>query len=327
VSRRELDAAGITDQPLRASFERCRELNAAHGRTYYLATLLLPPSKRPYVHALYGYARHADEFVDALDSPDPDSLLTWSEALRTALRSGSSTDPVAAATVHTVRRWDIPLDYFDAFLHSMQMDITVTDYPTYADLQAYMYGSAAVIGLQMLPILEPLTDEAHEPARRLGEAFQLTNFIRDVGEDLLRGRVYLPAEDMAAAGVSRADLERGVVTPAVRELLRFEIDRTRRLYAEAEPGIAMLHPTSRDCMRTAFELYGGILDAVEDADYRVLDQRVSVGIPRRLGVALPRLMAAWVARGRSRRTAGSHARPARAGHRGGPTTPTRASIG
>jgi phytoene synthase len=179
----------------------------------------------------------------------------------------------------------------------------------------------------MLPILEPLTDEAYEPARRLGEAFQLTNFIRDVGEDLLRGRVYLPLEDMTAAGVSRADLERGVVTQAIRELLRFEIDRTRRLYAEAEPGIAMLHPTSRDCVRTAFDLYGGILDEVEAADYRVLDQRVSVGVPRRLRVALPRLMAAWAARARSRRTAGSALPQAPAGRRGGPTTPTRASIG
>jgi phytoene synthase len=327
VSRRELDAAGITDPALRASYERCRELNAAHGRTYYLATLLLPPSKRPYVHALYGYARHADEYVDSLEHPDPARLLTWSAALQAALRSGTSTDPVAAATVDTVRRWDIPLEHFDAFLHSMQMDITVTDYATYADLQEYMYGSAAVIGLQMLPILEPLTDEAHEPARRLGEAFQLTNFIRDVGEDLLRGRIYLPAEDMAAVGVSRADLERGVVTPAVRELMRLEIDRARRLYADAEPGIAMLHPTSRDCVRTAFELYGGILTAVEAADYAVLDRRVSVGIPRRLGVALPRLMAARIARLRSRREARYAPPPAHAAPPGGPTTPTRASIG
>ena len=327
MSRRELDAAGITDPALRASYERCRQLNAAHGRTYYLATLLLPPSKRPYVHALYGYARHADEFVDSLERPDPAQLLTWSDVLRTALRTGTSTDPVAAATVHTVQRWDIPVAHFDAFLHSMQMDITVSEYPTYADLQSYMYGSASVIGLQMLPILEPLSEEPYEPARRLGEAFQLTNFIRDVGEDLLRGRVYLPVEDMTAAGVSRADLERGVVTPAIRELLRFEIDRTRRLYAEAEPGIAMLHPTSRDCVRTAFDLYGGILDEVEAADYRVLDQRVSVGVPRRLRVALPRLMAAWAARARSRRTAGSALPQAPAGRRGGPTTPTRASIG
>jgi phytoene synthase len=198
----------------------------------------------------------------------------------------------------------------------MQMDITVTYYATYADLQDYMYGSAEVIGLQMLPILEPVTDEAREPARLLGEAFQLTNFIRDVGEDLLRGRVYLPAEDLAAAGVTRDDLARGTVTPGVRELLRFEIARARGLYRQAEPGLDMLHPTSRDCVRTAFELYGRILDAVEAADYQVLDQRVSVGVPERLRVAVPRLIAARSAR-----------RRAGAGQPGVPTTPTRASIG
>ena len=316
MSGRELDAAGIHDPALRASYEQCRRLNAAHGRTYYLSTLLLPPAKRPYVHALYGYARHADDFVDSLDRPDPERLLSWGADFRRALRTGTSTDPVAAATVHTAQRWGIPVDLFDAFLHSMQMDISVTGYATYADLQSYMYGSAEVIGLQMLPILEPVTDEAREPARILGEAFQLTNFIRDVGEDLLRGRVYLPTEDLAAAGVTRADLARGTITPGVRALLRFEIARARELYRQAEPGLDMLHPTSRDCVRTAFLLYGRILDAVEAADYRVLGRRVSVGVPRRLRVAVPRLIAARAAR----RRAGAE-RP------GVPTTPTRASIG
>ena len=156
------------------------------------------------------------------------------------------------------------------------MDITVTGYPTYADLERYMYGSAAVIGLQMLPILEPLTPEAGARARALGEAFQMSNFIRDVGEDLRRGRVYLPQEDLDAFGVTAEALTRGVVTAPIRELLRFEIERTRRLYAFAEPGIDMLHPTSRDCVRTAFTLYGEILDAVEEAHYQVLTRRVGV---------------------------------------------------
>jgi 15-cis-phytoene synthase len=150
-----------------------------------------------------------------------------------------------------------------------------------------MYGSAAVIGLQMLPVLEPLTPEAGARARALGEAFQLTNFIRDVGEDLRRGRVYLPQEDLDAFGVTRAALERGVVTAPVKELLRFEIARARALYAFAEPGIEMLHPTSRDCVRTASVLYAEILDAVEAAHFQVLTQRVSVPVGRRLAVAVP----------------------------------------
>jgi phytoene synthase len=214
-------------------------------------------------------------------------------------------DPVARAMLHTMARWDIPREHVEAFLASMRMDITQAEYPTYADLEHYMYGSAAVIGLQMLPVLEPRHPAAAEHARLLGEAFQMSNFIRDVGEDLARGRTYLPTEDMARFGVTRTDLldgrRDGVVTPAVRDLLAFEVQRTRYLYERAEPGIDMLHPTSRDAIRCAFVLYAGILGAVEKAGYRVLDQRVSVPVPRRLAVAVPALARARSARRAQRR--------------------------
>jgi phytoene synthase len=298
VSARALDAAGITDPTLRAAYEECRKLHATHGKTYYLATLLLPPEKRPYVWALYGFARYADEFVDSLESPDPQALLDWGAAFLDGLSAGPGavTHPVSLAMTHTMRRWMVPRAHVEAFLDSMQMDITVTEYATYKDLETYMYGSASVIGLQMLPVLEPVTPEAAPRARALGEAFQMSNFIRDVGEDLQRGRIYLPQEDLETFGVTREVLERRVVTPSVRELLRFEIERTRALYAFAEPGIDMLHPTSRDCVRTAFTLYGGILDAVEAAHYQVLTQRVSVPMSRRLAVALPAARRARAAR-------------------------------
>jgi len=291
VSARALDAAGITDPGLRAAYEECRRLHAAHGKTYYLATLLLPPAKRPYVWALYGFARYADEFVDSLEAPDPQALLDWGaaflDALSAASPSAAQSHPVSRAMTHTMRRWLIPRSHVEAFLESMRMDITITGYETYADLEKYMYGSASVIGLQMLPILEPVAPGAAARARALGEAFQMSNFLRDVGEDLERGRIYLPQEDLETFGVTREILQRGVVTPSVRELLRFEIERTRSLYTFAEPGIDMLHPTSRDCVRTAFTLYRGILDAVEAAGYQVLTQRVSVPLTRRLDVALP----------------------------------------
>ncbi|MFY0406437.1 phytoene/squalene synthase family protein [Solicola sp. PLA-1-18] len=318
MSTRELDAAGITDPALRASYETCRRLNAEHGRTYYLATLLLPPHKRPHVHALYGFARYADDFVDSLEAPDPDRLVSWGAEFLDALRHGGSRDPVAAAAGHTMHRYDIPVAHVEAFLASMRQDITVTRYRTYDDLRAYMYGSAAVIGLQMTPVLGVLTPEAYPRARTLGEAFQLTNFIRDVAEDLVRGRVYLPMEDLDAFGVTPDDLRPGPVSDGVRALVRHEVARARSLYAEAEPGIDMLEPTSRDCVRTAFTLYGGILDAVERADHDVLNQRVAVSLPRRLRTALPRLAAARRARRRE---------SPRAARRGGPRTPTRSSTG
>jgi len=297
-----LDAAGITDPHLREAYGLCRRLHARHGRTYFLATMLLPPGKRPYVHALYGFARYADEIVDAMDGTPPAvraaALEGWGARVLADLRAGTSEDPVGRALVHTARTWDIPVAHFASFLRSMRTDLTVTEYPTYGDLEDYMEGSAAVIGLQMTPILGPLTDEAYARARDLGIAFQLSNFVRDVAEDLRRGRVYLPLEDLKEHEVDRADLARPVPTPQVRALLASEVARTREVYARAEPGIAMLHPSSRPCIATAFRLYAGILDEVERAGYAVLDRRVSVPLHRRLRVAAP----AYV---RARRTRGA----------------------
>ena len=208
----ELEPAGITDPALRASYTECKRLNSLHGKTYYLATLLLPPAKRPHVHALYGFARYADEIVDDLASTlsqeeKAAALDTWGNGVLKDLRAGISHDHIGAALVDTVNRFHIPIEHFEAFLHSMTMDLTVGEYQTYDDLMEYVYGSASVIGLQMVPILGVLDESAYEAAEKLGTAFQLANFIRDVGEDLERGRVYLPIEELTAAGVTSDMLE------------------------------------------------------------------------------------------------------------------------
>ncbi|MDQ1246553.1 MAG: 15-cis-phytoene synthase [Actinomycetota bacterium] len=292
VSERELDAAGITDPDLRASYERCRQLNAEHGKTYYLATQLLPPGKRPYVHALYGFARYADEIVDDLGSTlstaeKSAALDRLGEEFYADVERGRSSHPVSAAVVDTVLRWDIPLAHFEAFLHSMRMDLTVTDYATYDDLYEYVYGSAAVIGLQMVPILEPSTPTAADRATDLGVAFQLANFVRDVGEDLDRGRIYLPLTELAEFGVTPQVLHRRVATPAVKAALAAQIARVRELEERSRPGIAALHPATQPCIEAARVLYCGIVDAVEDIDYEVFDRRATVSMRRRLAVALP----------------------------------------
>ena len=311
MSTRDLDAAGIHDERLRASYETCRRLNARHGKTYYLATLLLPVHKRPHVHALYGFARYADDFVDSLEAPDPDRLLTWGAEFLAALHDEGSHDAVAAAASDTMRRFDIPVSHVEDFLASMRQDITVDRYETYDDLRGYMHGSAAVIGLQMLPILGVVDDEAPAYAGLLGEAFQLTNFIRDVAEDLVRGRIYLPQEDLRRFGVTAADLEPGRLSLGVVRLVRFEVERCRELYRRAEPGIAMLEPSSRDCVRTAFDLYGGILGEIERNGYDVLNRRAVVSQRRRVGVAVPRLLAARRARRASVRRPAVPTRPTR----------------
>ena len=286
----ELTAAGITDPDLRSSYEECKRLNALHGKTYYLATLLLPKAKRPFVHALYGFARYADEIVDDLASElsveeKAEVLSTWGNGVLADLKKGTSQDHVGRALIDTVNRFDIPHEHFEAFLHSMTMDLTVQEYESYEDLIEYVYGSAAVIGLEMVPILGPLHNDAFEAAKKLGIAFQLANFIRDVDEDLDRGRVYLPLKELGQFGVTREMLEERVLTPEIIEALKFQIARVRQLQAEAQPGIKMLEASSRPCIEAASTLYCGIVDEVEKIGYDIFNHRAKTSTARRIRVA------------------------------------------
>lgn len=299
--RGELNAAGITDPRLRVAYAHCRALNARHGRTYFLATRLLPPASRPAVYALYGFARHADDLVDLPGHGRVEARLQGlATALEAGLADGHSTRPVVAAVVDTAIRYGIGSDLFAAFLRSMRMDLTVTAYPNRAALRRYMHGSAEVIGLQMLPVLGTVCDraEAAPHAAALGRAFQLTNFLRDIGEDLDRGRVYLPADELAAYGVDRELLawcrRTGRAEERVRRALDDQIARTRAVYRRARPGIAMLDPASRPCVATAAALYARILDRIEARGHNVFAGRVTVSGRQRLtlaGAALTRV--AW----------------------------------
>lgn len=292
----ELKAAGITDSELRNSYLGCKRLNNLHGKTYFLATKLLPPAKRPFVHALYGFARYADEIVDDLastlsENEKADALKNWGNEVLANIKSGKSNDHIGAALVDTVNRFSIPISYFEAFLHSMTMDLTVTEYHTYEDLYEYVYGSAAVIGLQMVPILGTISKqsmtEANIAAEKLGTAFQLANFIRDIGEDLTRGRVYLPVTELQSHGVTREMLEARIVTPQIKNALKDQIQRVRSLQAEAKVGINLLSAESRACIEAASELYCGIVDEVEKIDYQIFDKRAKTSNWRRLKVAFP----------------------------------------
>jgi phytoene synthase len=292
----ELSKAGITDPALRTSYLECKRLNSLHGKTYYLATLLLPPAKRPFVHALYGFARYADEIVDDLastltDEEKANSLKQWGEGVISDIKFGNSNDQIGKALVDTVRRFNIPIEYFQAFLHSMTMDLTITEYQEYEDLQEYVYGSAAVIGLQMVSVLGrekgSSIDEVNSAAEKLGIAFQLANFIRDVGEDLDRGRVYLPIAELQSHGVTREMLEDKVLTPQIKSALKEQIERVRRLQRESTIGIKMLSVQSRACIQAASELYCGIVDEVEKIDYQIFSKRAKTSNWRRMKVAIP----------------------------------------
>ncbi|SOC50736.1 phytoene synthase [Blastococcus aggregatus] len=287
-------------QQLEAAYAHCAAIAARHGKSYFLATRLLTPDRRPAVHALYAAARTADDLVDLPGADPQGDLAEWSRALLAELEAGWSEDPVRLAMVHTYRRYAIPVEHLVDFLAAMTSDLDVDSYADLAALDRYMWGSASVIGLQVLPVLGTAPGVAREEAAphaiALGEAFQLTNFLRDVAEDIDRGRVYLPADLMAAHGVTREQLAEKRHSPGFEALMREMVEVTRRRYDDAALGTPMLAPESRDCVRAATDLYGGILGEIERADYRVLDGRVSVSKPRRLAVFARRLTAAQLAR-------------------------------
>jgi phytoene synthase len=285
---------------LDAAYRYCAAIAARHGKSYHLATRLLTPGRRPAVHALYAAARTADDLVDHPGADPAGDLTDWSRAVLAELAEGWSEDPVRLALVDTYRRYAIPVEHLVDFLAAMATDLDVDSYADLAALDRYMWGSASVIGLQVLPVLGTAPGVAHEEAAphatALGEAFQLTNFLRDVAEDVDRGRVYLPADAMAAHGVTREQLAEKRFDDNFRELMREMVAVVRRRYDDAAPGTPLLAPESRDCVRAATALYGGILTEIERADYRVLDERVSVSKPRRLAVFARRLTAAQLAR-------------------------------
>ena len=301
---------------LTEGYRRCAKITWRYGTTYFWGAALLPKPQRKDVYAVYALCRLADDIVDLPNEPksgastssahisssdavpsepdptlpDPDDqdaavsdqLKAFAEQFQASLAAGGSTDPLMAAVVHTVITRRIDPECFDRFFGAMAMDLTTTSYETWEDLRDYMEGSAAVIGEMMLPVLEPISEAAQPPARSLGLAFQLTNFLRDVGEDLDRGRVYMPQEDLRLFGV---DLEHRDVTPHWRAFLAYEIERNRALYSFADTGIAMLPPRSARCVGTARVLYSQILDEIERNGYDVFSRRARVPTTRKAATA------------------------------------------
>ncbi len=297
----------VLDPVLSQGYKEAAELTRRHGTTYFWGAALLPAERRRHVHAVYALCRLADDIVDhaAERGQDPTAtraeLASFRRRFEEAVAAGGSTDPVLAAAARTVTECAIDPGCFDRFFDAMAQDLDTCTYRTWDDLLGYMDGSAAVIGEMMLPVLQPSSRDAFEPARSLGLAFQLTNFLRDVGEDLDRGRVYLPQDDLDRFG---ADPWRRSVDDGWREVMRFEIARNRELYDEADRGLAHLSGAAERCVRTARVLYSRILDRIEAADYDVFAQRARVPTWRKAGTAARTVVAPRPSGG-----AGTGARP------------------
>jgi phytoene synthase len=274
---------------LAESYDLCRRVQKAHSRTYYFSTRLFPAEVRPRVHALYAFMRYADEIVDHPHELPPGaqlSVLEEFEAETMAAVSGERVpNPVLRAYADTVRTCSIDPETIAAFMRSMKMDTRVFRYPTYSDLEVYTHGSAAVVGLMMCRVVGVDEGKADPYAEALGVAMQLSNFLRDVGEDWRRGRVYLPLEDLARFGYTERDLASGLVDERFAALMRFEIDRARRLYQVADEGMGYIPRGRRFPVVVARELYAAILGRIEAQHYDVFSRRAQVSRPAKLLVA------------------------------------------
>ncbi|HUF97908.1 MAG TPA: phytoene/squalene synthase family protein [Ilumatobacter sp.] len=276
-----MNAAAISGVDLAAAYEHCRRYHRWHGRTFYVATNLLPAAIRRHVWALYSFARYADDIVDEPQwaGRRDESLASLKQRFTADVTTGSSSHPLLAATIDTMLRYDLGIEPFERFFAAMERDLYPLPFADWSEVLQYMDGSAAVIGEMMLPVLRPSDPgAAAEPARQLGRAFQLTNFLRDIGEDLGRGRVYLPSDELAQFGV---DLGRREVTPEFVALMQFQIGRARDLYQAAEPGIRMLHGRSAACVALAARMYAALLADIERHDYDVFTRRATVAPLRR----------------------------------------------
>ena len=281
------------DTALSAAYETCRRMQRRHDPTYYWATRSLPGDVRPATHALYGYVRTADEIVDGPHRPPSPqarraALDAWEVELDRGLAAGRSPDPVVRALVDAGLRHRLPLGELRAYMRSMRIDCGPVRIATWEELEAYMDGSAGSVGRIMAPLLG-VPARHHAGYGRLGLAFQLTNFVRDVRVDYGLDRIYLPAEELERFGVVADDIGLDSASPELCALLAAEVGRARELFAESEPAVAAALPAARGGMRFARAAYVAVLDRIEAVDYDVLRHTIRpgpLGLARAARVAL-----------------------------------------
>lgn len=256
------------------AYAYCDWLTAANSRSFSLASRLLPRAKGRAVRALYAFCRVSDNLVDGSGGDAEALLAAWRQ--RALSSAPPPNDLVAIAWADTRRCYRIPQRYAEQLIDGVARDLRQTRYATFADLAAYAYGVASTVGLMSMHIVGFASSAAIPYAIKLGVALQLTNILRDVGEDWRAGRVYLPADELARFGLTDTDLAAGQVDDRWRALMRFQIERARRLYAEAWPGIVLLDRDGRLAIAAAGELYRAILADIEAHDYDVFTRRAYV---------------------------------------------------
>jgi len=272
---------------LSRAYQHCARLTKQHSKSFYLSSALLPSAKRQAARALYAFCRIGDDLIDRSEGDPVVAIKQWSDLALAA--NPQSDDPVILAWSHTRSMYHIPQRYAEQLITGVSRDLSQTRYQTFEELAEYSYGVASTVGLMSMHIIGFSGPAAIPYAVKLGVALQLTNILRDVGEDYRSGRVYLPQEELAAFGITEDQIAAGRNDDRWRAFMRFQIARNRLLYQEAWPGIALLNRDGRFAIAAAATLYRGILDDLEDHDYNNFTRRSQVN---RLGKVM-RLAQAW----------------------------------
>ena len=277
--------AGADERPphpphtIAAAYATCERIIRRHSKSFYLSSQFLPPEQRRAVRALYAFCRTTDDIVDLADGDAARALASWVQQVRAARPAPHN--PVLVAWDDTRSRYGLPASLVDELLAGAAMDLTIHRYERFADLWLYCYRVASVVGLLVMGIT------GHSPgaapyAIKLGVALQLTNILRDVGEDAARGRVYLPQRELAQFGLSADEILAQVYDERFQALMRFQIERARRLYDESWPGIALLPAESRFAIAAAARIYRGILDKLEANSYDAFTLRAHLTLREKL---------------------------------------------
>lgn len=274
---------------LNQAYLNAAEITAHYSKSFYFASAFLPYPKRLAVRALYAFCRTVDDIVDVgKDGHDSyQALQTWRQIVQHP--PAELRHPVALAWVDTLQRYAIPRRYALQLIDGVAQDIEQHRYTTFDQLATYCYSVASTVGLMSMHIIGYESQEAFPYAIKLGVALQLTNILRDVGEDYRNGRIYLPLQELEAFGLDESDLFAGQVTPRWRQFMRFQILRARQLYAEAAPGIRLLKPDGRLAVAAALDVYRAILEKIEANDYDVFHRRASLSSSEKIR----RLPAIW----------------------------------
>lgn len=263
------------DASLRKAYKQAEKITSQHSKSFHFASGLLPEEKRAAVRALYAFCRTVDDIVDESSDGERDAQLDyWRTMVENASFAGD--DLIAAAWADTLTRYHIPRHYALQLIDGVARDLFQIRYQTFEELATYCYGVASTVGLMSMYIVGFHDSNAVPYAIKLGVALQMTNILRDVGEDYQNGRLYLPREELVFYGVQEADIAAGHVTENWRQLMRFQIERTRQLYEESWAGVKMLEREGQLAIGAASVFYQGILDEIEKNDYDVFNQRASL---------------------------------------------------